>query len=637
MPLKNNYNIRLVFLLSVLLFIYFLLRIAFYSFNTGYFNDIATAHLVRLFFVGLKFDLSAIFTLNIFFIFCFLLPIPYVKQAAYTFFLKILFLILNIFAIFLAVADFVYFKFINTRTSAEIFHYLGMSKDILYLLPQFLKDFWYLVIIAIFIIYGIWKILGIIFNGIAHTPKKSTFYIGRSISLLIWIGVSIIFMRGGFQLRPINIASASKYTNAKNISLVINTPFNIIKTFNKDRLKEAQYFESIEVAEKIYSPIHHFQSNDGFRSKNIVLIILESFSKEYIGGLQSGSKQDYCSYTPFLDSIIEHAYVFENAYANGKRSIDATVSILAGIPNLMNSAFILSAYAANNINSLAGLLKRKGYYSAFYHGGTNGTMGFDNFANLAEFDAYIGRREYNNDSDFDGKWGIYDEPFLQYVVQQLDNTHPPFFSLVFTLSSHHPYTIPEKYKNKFPKGTLDIHESIGYADYSLKRFFETAAQKEWFENTLFVFTADHTAEVYYPENKTKTGMYAVPIIFYEPHSDLIGRSKKTVQHTDIMPGVLSLLNFNDPFIAFGHDLFDNQIQGISVNYADNIYQLIYDNYVLFFDGEKSISLFEVNSDVFMTKNIIDTIDQKMLREMEQLLKAYIQSYQHRMINNKLTI
>ena len=186
-------------------------------------------------------------------------------------------------------------------------------------------------------------------------------------------------------------------------------------------------------------------------------------------------------------------FILQNAYANGKRSIEGIPAIIGGIPALLSDPFITSAYSSNTITTIPSLLKQKGYTSTFFHGGTNGTMGFDNFSRSSGFDHYFGRTEYDNDDDFDGSWGIYDEPFLQQAALEIDKMKLPFLAVLFTLSSHHPYKIPDKYVNQFPEGTLPLHQSIAYADFSLKRFFETALKMSWFSNTLFVITADHTS------------------------------------------------------------------------------------------------------------------------------------------------
>lgn len=146
-------------------------------------------------------------------------------------------------------------------------------------------------------------------------------------------------------------------------------------------------------------------------------------------------------------------------------------------------------------------------------------MNFDGFTNHVGFEKYYGKNEYNNNKDYDGNWGIFDEPFLQYLGKQLTKTQQPFLASVFTLSSHHPYTIPAQHMNRFPKGTMIVHETVGYTDYAVRRFFEYAKQQPWFENTLFVITADHSALTETKEFKTALGLYRIPVIFYSPKNE----------------------------------------------------------------------------------------------------------------------
>jgi len=631
-------NLKLIYLLSLMVLIYMVLRFFFYLLHKSYFSDVSFNDLFFIFKGGLVFDLSAIFLLNSFFIVFSFIPFKFTEKKLYNKFLIVLFLLLNLPALFFAFTDLVYFKFINTRTTAEVFKYVTISNDVVRLIPQFLKDFWYILFLFLGCVYLMFYFVKRIILSETPALKGTQFYVSNIFLLFFWSFISIIAMRGGFQLRPINLASAYKYAEAKHIPLVLNTPFNIIKTFNKEPIIPFNYFDK-NTCDSIYNPISNYYLNNKKSSKkNIVIFILEGFSKEHIGALNKNmSGGGYKGYTPFLDSIMSHAIVFENAFANGKRSIDATSAILAGIPNLMHTAFILSPYAANRIESIAYHAKKLGYTSAFFHGGTNGTMGFDNFARLASFDTYFGRTEYNNEKDFDGKWGIYDEPFFQRMAIEIDNYQEPFLSVMFSLSSHHPYKIPNAYENVFPKGDLPIHESIGYADFALRRFFETISKTEWFRNTIFIFTADHTSDAFYPKYKTKVGNYAVPLIIFDPDSDTSYTVSDIVQHTDIMPTVLDLINYNEDFLAFGKSVFDARGASFSVNFSDNLYQFIKDDYVYLFTGAYTIEIYNFKNDTLLENNLRDYFDATKLWQAETLLKAYIQNYQYRMLNNKLRV
>src|SRR5690606_22331460 len=120
--------------------------------------------------------------------------------------------------------------------------------------------------------------------------------------------------------------------------------------------------------------------------------------------------------------------------------------------------------------------------------------------------------------------------------------------------SHAPYTIPNKYKNKFPKGVADIHESIAYTDYSLKKFFETAKTKDWYNNTIFIITADHTSSEPQEEQwKTNVGKFRIPILFLTPGDESIPVKKveKNFQQIDILPSLMDYLQITTQIISYG--------------------------------------------------------------------------------------
>jgi phosphoglycerol transferase MdoB-like AlkP superfamily enzyme len=211
----------------------------------------------------------------------------------------------------------------------------------------------------------------------------------------------------------------------------------------------------------------------------------------------------------------------------------------------------------------------------------------------------------------------------------------PFLGALFTLSSHHPYIVPGKYAHKFRKGNLPIQESMMYADYSLQKFFATAKKTRWFDNTLFVITADHTSEGYYPYYQSSVGQYAIPIIFYMNNSDLKSISGEVVQQTDIMPSVLDYLGYDEDFVAFGTSVFDTTAPRFSIHYISGLYGLIKDGYLLEYDGNKSTGLYDLNADKLQRNNLL-TKDLPIMKGLESFIKAYLQQYNNRFIENRLT-
>ena len=585
---------------------------------------------MKIMFSGIRFDISALYYFNLLFILLSLIPVNYKNNKYYQKILLFLFFFVNSILLATNYTDTKFFDFEHKRLTSDIFSSEWLGEDFRTLLPQFIKDYWYLIVIWVIMCFGLYKLYPKFDykKSINEKIKLKGLFWQTGIFILL-MGIGLIFGRGGFQLKPLRVIHAAEYTSAKNIPLVLNTPFTIMKTIGVKSFHVYNYYDK-EKLDSIYSPIVKYDNSE-IKNANIVIIILESFSREYIGELNNGS-----GYTPFLDSLMDNSLVFTRGFANGKRSMEAMPSIMAGLPALTDKTYITSRFSSNKINSIASILSKKGYYTAFFHGGKNGTMGFDQFAKIAGFEDYFGMNEYPTEADYDGKWGIYDEEYLQYFNQKMSEFQEPFFTSVFTLTSHHPYQIPKKYKGKFPVGTLNIHESIGYTDYSLKRFFESAKKTDWYNNTLFIITADHTAQAESSYYKNKLWNYAIPIIFYYPtDSAFSGKSNIIAQQTDIFPSILDYLGYSEPFICFGNSLLNDSTDHFTVNYINGIYQIIEDDYLLQFDGNKTIAFYNIKSDSLLQNNLIES--SVNLQELETYLKAIIQSYQERLIENRLTV
>ena len=635
---KNIYTV-LIFRIFILVFLFSITRILFYIFNLNLFQQLSYSHLSRIMLAGIRFDLTSIFILNIIFIILFTIPLQFRYNKIYQKIYNYLYIISNSFFLLLNCIDIIYFRFTLKRTTADVFGMLGKGNDVINLIPRFIIDFWYIFLIWILLILALIFFQKIFVINDSKTnlnsaKEKNKYYFSQTIWFLISIFISVIAIRGGFQLRPTSIITAGQYTTTQNIPLVLNTPFTIIKTLNSNEISEVKYFDE-NTALSIYNPCIQFNNKKSFNNVNVVIFILESFSKEYSGFLNPYlDNKKYKGYTPFLDSLMKESLTFTNAFANGRTSMEAIPAVISSIPTLTTEPFITGKFSGNKINSLATLLKKKGYISSFFHGGTNGTMGFDDFIFASGFDNYFGRKEYNNEKDYDGHWGIFDEEFLQYTSNKISQFHKPFLSVIFTLSSHHPYTIPAKYLKKFPKEKMPITACIRYSDYSLKRFFETASKTDWYKNTIFIFTADHTFEAMHPQYNTRVGSYEVTIIFFKPNSNLKGICTQTVQQIDIMPSLLDYMNYSDPFFSFGKSVFDSNCTHYAVSYLNDVYQIIQNNFALQFDGKKTSGFYNFKKDNLLENNLMNS-NIKDKKKMEDFLKAYIQTFNERMIKNQM--
>ncbi|RYJ37036.1 putative sulfatase [Flavobacterium anhuiense] len=502
----------------------------------------------------------------------------------------------------------------------------GMEKEALGLLFSFIKEFWYIPLLFIILSILFWKSIPNFKskNEIKSFTKEK--FLKESFCFLTSVFLLLIVGRGGFQKKPLRIVDAANYSSLNNAPLILNTPFCILKTISqKEDIEKVNYFDKKNL-DSIYKPILSFKNTGTVNKKNVVIIILESFGNENVSKKQ----------TPFLDSLITKSYYFKNGFANGKVSIDAVPSIISSIPSLMNNSFIISSYSLNKTNSLPKILKKEGYTTSFFHGAFNGSQNFDQYAKAAGFEKYYGKDEYVGPEAFDGKWGIYDEEFLQFFAGKLSSFKEPFFSTIFTISSHNPYKIPERYKNKFPKGTTVIQESIAYTDYSLKLFFKNAKKQKWYNNTLFVISADHTSSSGESEiDKTSIGKFHIPILFFDPgNPQFSGVNNRNFQQIDIMPSIIDYLGINTDLICFGKSFKSSQ--NFAVFYLQGIYHCVQDDYYIAFANNQVIGLYNWKKDPLLKNNLQSQNTFKAL-EISNFLKAYIQNFNERVVENKLSL
>jgi phosphoglycerol transferase MdoB-like AlkP superfamily enzyme len=624
--------------------VYFLARVVYLIANYKYFagGNLTPGYLFELFRGGVVFDTTAIMYTNILYVLMMLFPLHYKETDVYHKVCKWTFVVINSIALVMNLADAVYFPYTMRRTTCTVFREFGNEHNLFSIIGMELVQHWYLILIAAAIVYGMSK-LYYSSKCDSHKVVWWKYDLIQLISLFIFAPLCIGGIRGGFAtaVRPITISNANTYTKRPiDAALVLNTPFSMIRTVGKDVFVTPNYYKSEKEMEAVFTPIHHPVPQKAFVKKNVVVFIIESFGREYIGALNKeleGGK--YKGYTPFVDSLISQSVTFRYSFCNGRKSIDGIPSILSGIPMFVEP-FILTPASMNHVTGLAGILDKEGYYSAFFHGAQDGSMGFKAFTRATGFKDYFGREEYDadkrfgGDKDFDGTWAIWDEPFLQYYCTKIGEMKPPFVAALFTASSHHPYVVPEKYKNRFKEEGIAIHKCIRYTDYSLRRFFDKAKTQPWFKNTIFVLTSDHTNQSDHAQFQTDIGGFCSPIIIYDPSGELKpGIRDAVAQQIDILPTVLGILGYNKPYLSFGCDLLSTPPQATyAVNYLNGIYQYVKYGYVLQFDGVNIKAVYAL-TDVLMKHNLKGKVKQQ--DAMEHELKAIIQQYMMRMNTNRL--
>jgi len=635
---SRNIFVVLAYRLLLIMFLFSLCRIGFFLFNYKMFPGVSLNQFLIILKGGLVFDISAVVYINMLFIFLHIVPLEIRYNDIYQVVLKYIYFITNGIAIAMNGMDFVYYRFVDKRATADVFKTFEHETNLVKLFFRFLFDYWPATLFTL----SAWFLMVYLYNKV-NTKRpvpvsKISYYVMNLLLIPLIIALVIGAARGGYKhsTRPITISNAARYVETpRDVAIVLNTPFSFFRTWDKKALVKYEFFDNEKLYE-LYNPHYIPAQKKPFSNENVVIIILESFAREYIGALNHDlDGGNYEGYTPFIDSLINVSLTFDVSIANGKKSIDAMPSILASVPSL-ETPYTISHYANNQINGLPELLKKKGYYTAFFHGAPNGSMGFDSFAKVAGFDDYFGLNEYPEKDDFDGMWGVWDEPFFKFFAEKLNSFKQPFLASIFSVSSHHPFEIPEKYKGKFKKGTAPIVEVVGYTDFALSELFDEISSLPWFKNTLFVITADHTNESIHKEFQNNFGSYSIPIIFYKPGSDLLGIKSRIAQQIDIMPTVLSYLNYDEEYIAFGNNLLDDTYESFAFNTSGSNYHLYMKDHILEMIENKPVGLFNYKNDIFLEKSLIGKNPELQL-QMEEKLKAIIQTYNSRLIDNNMIV
>lgn len=607
-------------------------RLTFFLWNLKEFSNLKVFDIGIAFLEGLRFDLSATATFLVPAFLVALLLKPVLSNRALNILIFISFVVFLIPALALNFIDIEMINFVGRRFSWStlfVFREVGGKGS------GYFKDYGTMIVFVLLVLgFATWWMKYWIFIGSEKVAKEQPSlakHYGWGFLFVIGLVISI---RGGLQLKPLSFTHAQVFASSWLNNLVMNSSFSVIKSANHESLIRLHFFENEnERLKYLNGSLPGPSLIEGLRPQspqNVVIIILESFSLEYMGKVNGDQ-----GYTPFLDSLAEKSLFFQHAVANGRRSIEGVPAILTGIPTLMDEPFITSAFAGDKMIKLPEILKSKGYHTSFFHGGQNGTMYFDSFTKGLGIDNYFGAREYPKAEDNDGTWGIYDEPFFQFFAGMLTSFPQPFFSAIFSLSSHQPYKIPDQYQKQFPEGPLPILKAVAYADDSLRKFFEKAAQQPWYHNTLFVITADHTQMSYRKDFKNDISKYRIPILFFHPNQKWpVLDPQEVVQQIDIPVSILDYLGIQTAEInPLTQSVFIAGDKAAAVD-LDGKYFLIAKDYFLEWLPGKPEKMF-ARDDVFQAHPLDEPLERKTT--LFNKLKAEVEFHNNGLLDNRLLV
>lgn len=622
--------------LFLVFFFYQISRLLFYLFNRSLIKVDGVGEYLSLSFYGIAFDMTAIFYVNSLFILLSIIPLTINTTSKYQKFLFYLYFITNGIAYSMNFGDFVYYKFSQARLTSAVLSVAKNETNLGKIFFQSVIDYPLIPILFVSIMafwIFLYKKLTVKNDKI---QRKAVYFISSVVTLCIVTLLVVGGIRGDFKhsTRPINLVDANRHVkNPLQANIVLNSVFSFFRTIGTNNFEEVHWVSQDFIDQHVRP--YKFYPREHSDKPNIVIFIVESLGKEYSGAFNKNTKiKDFVSYTPFIDSLATESLIFTEAYANGRQSIHGMSSVLAGIPSLKD-AFTSSPYSNQKIQSIVSVCNNLGYDTSFYHGAPNGSMGFLGFGNILGFKNYFGKTEFNNDEEFDGMWGIWDEPFFQYFAKNIGNRQP-FMATMFSVSSHHPYKIPEQYKGRFKKGKIEIHEPIQYTDMALKNFFETAKKQAWYNNTIFVITADHTNLVHYSEYQKAMNRFAIPLLFFSPNPkyNLKGENAEPAQQMDIYPTLTDIIGYNKPIRSWGRSLVSDKKEPYLIVNSTGIDQFMIGNYIYLFNGKEFTGIYK-KTDLGLEKNLLHQVKNSEIEQGMLISKAWYQDYMNRVINRKL--
>jgi phosphoglycerol transferase MdoB-like AlkP superfamily enzyme len=607
-------------------------RMIFFWVHFSLFQNDSWSDILFAFGHGVRFDLSALFILYVPWTLLNFFPLPSgVKRHWFfrglgSFFWTFATLV----CVVLTLVDIEYYAITGHRLSLVL---TKVKTDVIAQLFQFSYNYWPITL-CIFVLMGFGFWIHRLEAGYLTNSKNSQLKNPILVSLFLFcvsVVASVFFIRGGTQIKPLRPTHAFqlKNINGELGQLSMSQPFYLIHSRKSGMFPVLDFNIPEATVKKLIERPDALQLDHPFRRErsNVVVFIIESLSAEYMS-YYSGKK----SYTPFLDEVIRRSFVIEKFFANGRSSIEAVPSVLGGIPSVVGEPFVTSVYQSNRFKGLAHVLNGRGYQSHFFHGAQNGSMFIDSAAHLTGFKNFYGKDEFpmTDPGQYDGTWGIWDHLFFDFISKKLNDFQQPFLAAVFTINPHQPYRIPPAFQGKFQGGPLELLRPLEYIDASLRDFFEKAEKEDWYKNTLFVFTADHTSKNLYPEFSHATGRYHVPLFMFHPQVSHWPKVTKIGQQIDIPHTVLDFLNVPaQELLPYGHSLFDLRDEGLSINGFTSHWGMIGKPYSLLWNQQNSSLLFDFRSDPGFTRVLESGDGNNFATEkagLETKMKAFLQHF-----------
>lgn len=630
------------FVLALLLL--WLTRFGFILYNHDVVGEPSFVESLRLSMHGLRFDLSAALYFNALFIAMRILPFGFVYNRVYMRVTDWVYWVCNSIMLAINIGDIPYYRFTGARLRWSNVLNITTDSEIGNIVGQYMGSYlWAFVAGAAVIVLLVWLSLRVR----TERPSRRMPWAWRTVLFVVLGGLCALGMRGrvGSGI-PLAIPDAAFVVKTPpEINAVLNSPFTILRSLNvKKSNREAvlEFFGADELA-VIRTSVHAGAAAGSLSDRNLLVIIIESGGAEWIDTLSASGRTDNRGLMPFVDSLARQSLVVRDVIASSRSSCGGATSVLMGFPAFDPFYFMLSPYNKNVVDSPGRLLAEKGRATTFYYGCKHGSFNIDQTAYASGLTRVIDREAYGNDADFDGVWGIFDEPMGQYVARDLTSLGEPFMAAWFTVSAHGPFTLPEGWDTSmFRHPEASPERGLEYTDYAIRRFFELASAQPWYRNTMFVITADHGNRDFkgtaYDNDYLRN---RIPFIVYTPDGSIAPRmiSDRVASQFDIPATMLGLMGYDEPYVSVGSDMLAEGFAGYGIARTDGgSYVVVGPKYTIYTSPDvKAVEkVYDTASDPLMKAEAAD-YDATETGAMLRWAQAFLQDYTIRLNADKMSI
>lgn len=575
--------LKLFYAILIGLAIFSLFRLGIFIAYYEQFKDNAATQILFSFFHGIRFDASIFLTIISPFIVLLLLPVNNKIYERINYWA--LFIIYVTLTIYLMI-DAVYFGYVNRHLAGEL---AQLSQDKEYISTMAYEYLWLIALIFLFafICAYFWnKFTKIEIKKSEYNKKANT---KSALYFLMYALIVFIFIRSSFEIKPISTINA--FVSGSNAlgNLTLNGLFTSLRymTENSNVKTDVYNFYDDKTAHDFITSLKNNKCQKPFNinKPNIVFVLLESWSAYYIDTFNNKAYNHGAELTPNFNKLAENGIKFMNHYSPERRSISAIQAILLGIPpmdNIPRLGFGLETIAGSG--NLAAKLYDNGYDTVFIQSSKRNSFYLDVIAKSVGFKEYYGMEDLDSILDYPDKnasqFGWDYETYMKlYDVLKNKGKDKPFFAFLFTGTTHVPYAEPNSINAKFPHDTNSengFKNTLIYADWSLGEFMKKMEKEPFFNNTIFIFTADHVLgrfeKVEFPED------YHVPLLIYSPLFKNQKEYTYTTNHVDLPATILDIAGLYDNSTQYiGHSVFCKDNKSYSIVHSYGTAKIIQNN------------------------------------------------------------